>query len=406
MRVLRLIVSGCFIAIFLSINAHAQSVVLWNKLGSNAEVESSEIGPNGSIHSGPIAYYPGQFGSGFQSRDGAGKSGVYFGSWENINPYYDEAGTVEFWWRAPRDYDEPHSTPDEVFVSATWDSPFPVPFSLLYRWREHSAIGGFEFRIHLETEGDFVMRTGKVAPFEGDQWVHVAFVWDINGLPGHPEVWYGSYIDGQYYPLIDVRNPGGDINVIMKKEIGDYFSMGYYDADYNNQQNGVMDNVIIWDAALADFSHRFTEDPNENEYMFETFVIDHAMLKFSSDAMALSDEVIIRCSFVLGTDSDGIYPFADDFVLTIGSYLLAIPAGSFVVTPKGDYRYLSDGSDVGDPKVFVLLREDTSETYKISIMIRNLELMAITNPIPLGLVIGNDQGNIEQRMAGVLYKVP
>jgi hypothetical protein len=404
MRLLHLIVSGCFIAMFLSISAHAQSVVLWNKLGSNAEVENSEIGPNGSIHNGPIAFHPGQFGNGFQSRDGLGKSGVYFGPWEDINPYYDEAGTIEFWWRAPRDYDEPHSAPDEIFVSSNWGLPWPAPFQLLYRWRE--PIGGFEFRPTLENNSSIPLHTGKIAPFEADQWVHVAFVWDINGLPDHPEVWYGAYIDGQYYPLTDVKNPGNSINVIMKRESGMYFSMGYYDADYNNQQNGVIDNLIIWDAALTDFSHRFTEDPSENKYTFETFAIDQAKLKFSSDGMPLSDDVMIRCSIALSNESDGIYPIAEDFALTVGNYLLAVPADSFIVTPKGDYRYLNDGSDAGNPKVFVSLREETPKTYRLSIRIGNLELMTITNPLPLGLVIGNDQGHIEQRLTGVLNKVP
>jgi hypothetical protein len=36
MRLLRLMVWGCFIVMFITTSAHAQSVVLWNKLGSDA----------------------------------------------------------------------------------------------------------------------------------------------------------------------------------------------------------------------------------------------------------------------------------------------------------------------------------------------------------------------------------
>jgi hypothetical protein len=67
---------------------------------------------------------------------------------------------------------------------------------------------------------------------------------------------------------------------------------------------------------------------------------------------------------------------------------------------------MNDGSGIGDPNIFILLREETSEKYTLSVLMRNLELIGITNPLPLGLVIGNDQGTIEQRLARVLFKVP
>jgi len=234
-------------------------LVLWNKLGSQSEIENSEVGPNGIIYGSGISFVAGKFGDGFTA--GTSTTGPNFGSWEVINPNYNLAGTVEFWWRPARDFDEPSSSPDEIFVSGLWSDPWILPFQLMYRWRECNGIGGFDFQVVDESLTSHHLYTGKVVPFQADDWVHVAFVWDMNGLPNHPEVYYGTYVNGQYYPLVDCQDPGASINVIMAKPAGAYFSMGYYDADWNNRLEGVLDNVIIWNYAKTDFSDRFTESP-------------------------------------------------------------------------------------------------------------------------------------------------
>ena len=241
--------------------AESAEVVLWNKLGSQQEIENSEAGPDGTIVYGTLIFSPGKFGNGFTSQDGKGKSGVYLGPWENINPDYHLAGTVEFWWKPARDYDD-DGQPDELFVSGLWSDPWVLPFQLMYRWRTQGGqfLGGFEFS--LSGYGvNHTLRTGKVVEFSAGDWIHVAFVWDMNGLPDHSDVWYGTYINGQYVPLTDITNPGGTINYAMVPFEGAYCSMGYYQADYYNQQNGVIDNVVIWNQALSDFEHRFIECP-------------------------------------------------------------------------------------------------------------------------------------------------
>ena len=79
-------------------------VVLWNKLGSPQEVAKSEVGPGGTIYNGPLTFVPGKFGNGFTSQGSA--KGVDFGSWYSINPDFNLSGTIAFWWKPPRDYNE------------------------------------------------------------------------------------------------------------------------------------------------------------------------------------------------------------------------------------------------------------------------------------------------------------
>ncbi len=248
---LREMVAWAVVAVFMGSVTQADQILLWNTLGSRQEIENSKIGPNGTVFGSGIQFVPGRFGNGFTS--GTSSTGPDFGLWEQINPNYDERGTVEFWWKPDRDYDEGNSPPDTIFVSGVWSLPFPYPFQLLYRWREKpNGMGGFDFQVEGVDGRAHYLYTGKVAPFQAGQWVHVAFVWDtVDGLPNDPDKWYGVHVDGKYYPLVDSDFPEESINVKMKTPPGADFTMGYYTADFNNRLEGVLDNVKIWDVALV-----------------------------------------------------------------------------------------------------------------------------------------------------------
>lgn len=239
-----------------------RSLVLWNRLGSQSEVENSLVGPDGTIVNvrGNISFVPGKFGNGFTATGSSmPAAGVDFGLWENIHPNYDQAGAIEFWWKPARNYDET-GAPDETFHSGIWvPPPQPIsPMALMYRWR--GVIGGFDFTVIGSDRAAHVYASGRVVPFQAGEWLHVAFVWDMNGLPGHPGVRYGVYVNGDYVPLVDALNPGGSIDATMGHFDNVRFSMGYYDADWNNQLNGVLDNVKMWNYAKTDYSDRFWED--------------------------------------------------------------------------------------------------------------------------------------------------
>jgi Secretion system C-terminal sorting domain/FIMAH domain len=247
-----------YFADFSNIFSQTDNLLLWNKLGSQTEIENSDFGPDGSIYGSGISFPTGFFDNGFTSN--GSNTGPNFGLWEAFNPDYDLAGTVEFWWKPQRNYDEGNSPPDEVFISGLWGNPMKVPFQLIYRWREHEGLGGIEARVHCTDGLEHVFRIGKVAPFNAGDWVHIAFLWDIEGIheEGEP-IFYGAYVDGIYYPFFDVNSPGVSINYRIEKRLGAYLSMGYYDADWGVRLEGILDNIKVWNYAKTDFSDRFLE---------------------------------------------------------------------------------------------------------------------------------------------------
>ncbi len=70
--------------------ANPDSLVLWNKLGSIAELMNSEIGPDFSTIGSP-QFLPGMFDSGFRS---SGTLNVIPNPFDSTTP---ERGAIEFW---------------------------------------------------------------------------------------------------------------------------------------------------------------------------------------------------------------------------------------------------------------------------------------------------------------------
>ena len=220
--------------------------VLWNGMGSEEEVQESRVGPGGKLH-WKVKFMPGKTGQGVSS--GKGKGGVNFGPWEKIHPEYDQRGTVEFWWQPRRNYDDHNGSPDEVFVSGATKSPHRLPFQALYRWRTSKGYpGGFTIQVSDGDGEEHYFQAGQVAHFKANDWMHVSYVWDMRGLPLDGKPKYGLFVDGEYYPLVCRR---GDKDVQMAKPEGAYFAMGYYTADPHIQQNGVLDDVMVWNRALV-----------------------------------------------------------------------------------------------------------------------------------------------------------
>ena len=81
-----------------------EGLVLWNKLGSQTEVENSEFGPDGFFDNleGQLTFEPGQFGNGvnypfFESHGNCYSKVAFDLSSTNLTT---EQGTIEFWWKA------------------------------------------------------------------------------------------------------------------------------------------------------------------------------------------------------------------------------------------------------------------------------------------------------------------
>ena len=95
-------------------------------------------------------------------------------------------------------------------------------------------------------------------------------------------------------------------------------------------------------------------------------------------------------NFTLGSTSDGISPLTEATVLSVGSYHVMIPAGSFHKKSKGYYVYEGTIDNV-QLEVQIVPRITTANTYTLKAEGKGVPLTA-TKPVGVALEIGNDLG--------------
>ena len=236
----------------LIINVEVPGLVLWNKLGSDIEVQNSEEGLNLSISGTPI-YEPAQHGNGvyFNSET------EYLATDSSVLP--KKRGCVEYWWKPDYDYDVVNSQYNCRF----WGSSggyVGINYSKL-------RVGGFysynvtTFTLQYSLQDNAGARSIVInvppQPFQADDLVHLAFVWDVDGQ-----------IEGQYTLAIyqnGARIGAGtqDISADMELEWDSpNMRICNFDGDTTMGWDGVkgsMDNLKIWNYPKTDFSDRFVE---------------------------------------------------------------------------------------------------------------------------------------------------
>ena len=229
-------------------------LVLWNKLGSQTEIENSEVGLDGTFSGG--GFVGGMFGNAY-SADHTQDLLVSFP--KEVIPI--DAGTIEFWakltgfpyymewWEKPCfvDIDDGHS----------W---FRIGFNGNDGGGNGGLVGGVGYGFMTGTGSwrwwsgwtyEEILGAGQV-----EAWHHYALVWDEDGIAGVSDGtkkvavfldgqlnsgrWYDYHgVDSELVPLT-----GGELGLIEN-------SM--------SQGSVAIDNLIIWNYAKTDFSDRFTE---------------------------------------------------------------------------------------------------------------------------------------------------
>lgn len=111
----------------------------------------------------------------------------------------------------------------------------------------------------------------------------------------------------------------------------------------------------------------------------------HAMTIGSKHCSTLT----IAGQFTLGTGGTAFNPVSDSFSLQIGTYSVAIPAGSFNTTATGNFTY---SSTVAGQNVSVKLKP-SSTGYSFSVDAQGVDVATIVNPATLQLVVGNNTGS-------------
>jgi hypothetical protein len=94
-------------------------------------------------------------------------------------------------------------------------------------------------------------------------------------------------------------------------------------------------------------------------------------------------------SFTPGASSNGINPLSEPVALQIGTFSVTIPPGSFVKTDTG--RYVYEGT-FGGQALRVGITPVTATTYNFKAVGWGTNLSGTTNPVTVGLTIGDDTG--------------
>jgi hypothetical protein len=340
------------------------AVVLWNKLGSEAEILNSEIGPGIQQTSykfadwGEAKIVPAQFGNGLFVNHDTGEGwrndgGNFFATDLAQTALTPVRGTIEFWFKFQ--YNSSTRNHAHFFLTAdAFTNHFPsgyphadIVFSANWNGWDYGSFGKrFCFSItgaNLCTP-DYSAGPGGALDFDIGTIMHFAFVWDADGIDGTEDT-MRIYVDGQEWA--DTQSglsTTGDIDQFLY--IGTLPNYGGWD-HYYNAVKGVTDNLIIRDVAKTDFSDRFTESPfppneppvaeagsNQSIHVGQIVQLDGSG---SNDVETLTEDLIYDWSFdsvPAGSAAvfDLINPIAPTFVVDLpGDYLV-----SLVVTDEGD----------------------------------------------------------------------
>ncbi len=248
--VLALILGGVLTGVSDEVEAQGptpEGLMLWNTLGSQGEVESSAVGPDGTFNGGN--FVAGQFGGGYIAQHD--ENGLVTFPKEVINA---EAGTVEFWAKL---IDVPHTLAwgaNPAFFHAGDDTTF---FTISLNGNDGLGGGGLSGRAgppDTATGGfgswtyEQVLGAGQVT-----DWHHYALVWENNGIVGvdNGTRQVAVYLDG-------TLNSGywQGSGTIPTLSSGEFALMVVQNL---HQGSVVFDNLKVWNYAKTDFSDRFVE---------------------------------------------------------------------------------------------------------------------------------------------------
>ncbi len=259
-------------------------VVFWNRLGSVAEVLSSEVGSGIQLTSyiysdwQEATFEPAQFGNGlFVNHDieeGWQNDGANFFAIDTTQlALTPERGAIEFWFKFRYGADTHNHAyffiSGNRFVSHYPDCDYNTDVALAAGWNgwDYGSYGKrFFFSISKPTEGwnvsiytpDYSAAPGGPLAFVDGDLVHFAFVWDVAGIDDSPDT-MRIYVNGE------VQARGVEpwpVTAPLDRYlwIGSSPNCNYWDHVYNAVK-GVTDNLVIYNGARTDFSGRFNETP-------------------------------------------------------------------------------------------------------------------------------------------------
>ncbi len=212
--------------------------VLWNTLGSLAEVESSAVGEPGTLTIAGAEFVAGRFGGGVSIPPSRADQSQQLRFEYSITP----EGTIELWFEQ-EGYNTNGGAPDDERFHSFWSPdirPYETRGASLLTYQVPGE--GWHFDIW---DGTNYVRNTTTPNITSGEWHHLAFTWSSAG--DYTEV----YLDGT---LLNRTNSTFEVAPA-------YLPMQFgFDWDDNDRgATSVLDNLKIWSVAKTDFSDRFTE---------------------------------------------------------------------------------------------------------------------------------------------------
>lgn len=146
------------------------------------------------------------------------------------------------------------------------------------------------------------------------------------------------------------------------------------------------------------YRHYGVVEIDEPDYApFSNFVITHALITYAK--LSDSDNYYIKGKFTLDENSDGIDPLEEVVKLKVGTSTLEIPAGAFTRMGKRKYKFMGKIDDV---HVYMDLKTLKSNGFKFMALVTGIDLTDTPNPVPIQVYMGNDMGQTDIWLSGIL----
>jgi len=287
-----------------------QDLLLWNKLGSEAEVLASETGDNGELVGTGHAYEAAKFGNGYVRTDVS--SYVKFP--QSVLENCRSRGTIEFWVNPKVTNPVAFSYGAFMLVGFSLDGNSAFAF---VRWGDGTTgkgiCGGINFDGSLHKTPDeaeqFVATIGT--PF------HISLVWDVSGIDETSET-IRIYRDGS---VIGVSTETWNDSAATTYD-NFYIGTGPDGGGYDKY---IMDNIKVWKYAKTDYADINTENKS-GLYTAGTGIditdnVIGATGEIESDIDTDLSESGIKTSSIV--DVNGIGYSAALFLATDGNYEVA-----------------------------------------------------------------------------------
>ncbi len=100
----------------------------------------------------------------------------------------------------------------------------------------------------------------------------------------------------------------------------------------------------------------------------------------------------LKALFTQGSGGAAIDPVAQGLTLSVGTYTVTIPPGSFQMTKKGTFVYVGTINGVELQSRILQL---SANTYQMQIDASGVDLTSQTNPVPVTLSFGNNTGTVQ-----------